>query len=133
MMPPPTFCFNFPQHLEEQKRAFDHGKSCLITATLAHYGWGGVGERGGSETQKLRKERQRKRSMEKIQKRERYRQTSTRQPVGNTHGYKVRGYSPVILFSIQFNQPSKHTGNAQGEGPCALCLFAFEGKPEAIP
>lgn len=41
MMPPPTFCFNFPQHLEEQKRAFDHGKSCLITATLAHYGLGG--------------------------------------------------------------------------------------------
>lgn len=41
MMPPPTFCFNFPQHLEEQKRAFDHGKSCLITAMLAHYGWGG--------------------------------------------------------------------------------------------
>lgn len=41
MMPPPTFCFNFPQHLEEQKRAFDHGKSCLITVTLAHYGWGG--------------------------------------------------------------------------------------------
>lgn len=52
MMPPPTFCFNFPQHLEEQKRAFDHGKSCLITVTLAHYRWGG----GGLEAQMLRRD-----------------------------------------------------------------------------
>lgn len=31
---PPTFCFNFFKHLEEQKRAFDHGKSLTITAGL---------------------------------------------------------------------------------------------------
>lgn len=125
MMPPPTFCFNFPQHLEEQKRAFDHGKSCLITATLAHYGWGG----GGSETQMLRRERQRKRNMEGRTK-ERKIQTDQYLWVSRKHAEvkKARAYSPAILFSIQFNQPSKHIGSAQGEGPCALCLFAFEGK-----
>lgn len=83
-MPPPTFCFNFPQHLEEQKRAFDHGKSCLITATLAHYGWGG----GGRVFQKPRCLEESDRGKENMEGRtkgkKRYKQTGNCEPFGNT-------------------------------------------------
>lgn len=112
---PPTFCFNFFKHLEEQKRGFDHGKSLTITAGLQRLSsvWGETLQGPDTCMQKESKIERKREMRQQDEGGERQRHETENGKRGGGRGVGAEQIFWVFCLG-GFQQPNKRTNTKRG-------------------